>query len=491
MAQGNQTGGGQPPQPFNPVRQSMDWMGSKANQFGNWVGETVGGVGREVGNFLSPTPPSPIDFAGAAQADAQGRQAATDAQTLQNRPNQQNAFGVSTQWTTGPDGRPVQTQSFGGPMGGLFSSLQGQAAQSMGQPLNFGGLGGMPQALNFQGGGQQMPGNAAGVGGPNMMALNPGQDPRTAMPDPTQARQQAIDAAFGQASSRLDPMWQQREEGMRTQLLNQGLTPGTEAYDKQMAALGQQRNDAYQGALNSAIMQGTDAGNALFRQGLDQNAQHLGAQGQFFGQTLGANNQELARQGQMFGQGMGLDRLGLDAQGQFFGQNLQGQNQGFNQGMEARRQGIDEMMMQRNAPLQSLLSMGGMLGMPGFNSAGSAGGPDMLGAAALQGNQDMERWRGTMANNTGLIQGGAQGIGALLPFLMTLSDERAKTNIVRHDSDAIPGVPWATFEYRHEPGVKHVGVIAQDLEKVSPGHVYEKDGLKHVDYSFLGGRHDD
>lgn len=89
------------------------------------------------------------------------------------------------------------------------------------------------------------------------------------------ARQQAIDASYGQMSSRLDPMWNQREDRMRTQLLNQGLDPGSEAYDTGMANLGRERNDAYTSALNASIGQGTAAGDSVFRNNLQGRQQQI------------------------------------------------------------------------------------------------------------------------------------------------------------------------------------------------------------------------
>lgn len=80
-----------------------------------------------------------------------------------------------------------------------------------------------------------------------------------------QARQQAIDAAYGQATSRLDPQWKQREEASRTQLLNQGLDPSSEAFKNQLRDMNFARNDAYGSAMNSAILQGNQAGNDVFR----------------------------------------------------------------------------------------------------------------------------------------------------------------------------------------------------------------------------------
>lgn len=46
-------------------------------------------------------------------------------------------------------------------------------------------------------------------------------------------------------SKRLDPMFARRDEDLRTRLANQGIKAGSAAYDREMANLGQQENDAY------------------------------------------------------------------------------------------------------------------------------------------------------------------------------------------------------------------------------------------------------
>jgi hypothetical protein len=86
-----------------------------------------------------------------------------------------------------------------------------------------------------------------------------------------EARQQAIDAAYGQAQSRLSPQWDQRESAQRTQMINQGLDPGSQAYDSQMGNLGRERNDAYTSAMASAIGQGTAAGHTAFMDNVTSN----------------------------------------------------------------------------------------------------------------------------------------------------------------------------------------------------------------------------
>lgn len=59
--------------------------------------------------------------------------------------------------------------------------------------------------------------------------------------------------AYSAMTSRLDPQWAQNEEMQKTQLANQGLAPGGEAYDNAMRVFNQGKNDAYQQANLGAI----------------------------------------------------------------------------------------------------------------------------------------------------------------------------------------------------------------------------------------------
>lgn len=71
--------------------------------------------------------------------------------------------------------------------------------------------------------------------------------------DPSQAGAQAQKTVMDFQQSRLDPMWQGREQAAQTGLANQGLEPGSEAYANASRAFGQQRNDAYSQAMSQAV----------------------------------------------------------------------------------------------------------------------------------------------------------------------------------------------------------------------------------------------
>jgi hypothetical protein len=170
-------------------------------------------------------------FTGEADPNAPDFVATNDAQNASNRLNETTPFGTKT---FGPNGVEV---GLGGPLAGAGQAVAGQVAGALGSPVDFGGL-------------------------PPMLSGD-------------QARDQAITAAFDQSRSRLDPIFAKRREGLRTQLLNQGLDPGGEAYGGAMGDFNLQENDAYQGALNSAIMQGTAAGSAVFDQNARQHQQAM------------------------------------------------------------------------------------------------------------------------------------------------------------------------------------------------------------------------
>lgn len=174
--------------------------------------------------------------------------------TQLNRPNQTNAFGASNTWSQDANGNWTQTQSFGGPLGGLFGNLQGQTVNAMGQPMDWGQFG----------------------------QVGTGDD--------------AVNQAYSQMTSRLDPEWSRREEAARTQLLNQGLDPNSEAAQAAMSQLGQQRNDAYGAARMNALQHGRGVfqDNMMARQ--QAIAEALGQRGQAFGE-LGQMQKFLAQPG--------------------------------------------------------------------------------------------------------------------------------------------------------------------------------------------------
>lgn len=156
------------------------------------------------------------------------------------------------------------------------------------------------------------------------------------------------DKAYGALTSRLDPQWAQREQQVQTQLANQGLVSGGEAYSNAMRDFNNARNDAYQQANLAAIQtmpQTYQLATSAYNQPLNQlNALRTGAQIQ---------NPQFQQQGG------GTNYLGAaQAQGQY------------NQGL------YNADVAQRNAMMSGLFG----LGAAGLVGAGSAGGfPQLFG----------------------------------------------------------------------------------------------------------------
>jgi hypothetical protein len=299
------------------------------------------------------------------QGEVRGEQAGADAQTqaqqgamdaidktiASNRSDVSGPFGT-TDWTKNADGTWGMKQGFSGPMQGSTDAMGRQLADAWGSPMMTGET----------------------------------------------ARTQAIDAAFGQAKSRLDPMFDQREQKMKTQLANQGLDPTSEAYATALGNFGRERNDAFGSAMNGAIAQGTAAGNSIFQQDQQRRMAPL--------------------------QAMGAAKNLLPGQGGASGGNYMG---AFEAGQDAK----DALAKQDAGTWGAIAQLG------------------MTGAAAF-------------------------------------SDERLKTNIIREEAHALPGVPYATWEYLAWPGRRYRGVIAQDLEKVAPELVLKTpDGIRLVNYAGL------
>jgi hypothetical protein len=158
---------------------------------------------------------------------AQDYTAIADKQIQANRPNQSTPYGSSS-WKQNPDGTWSQDVQFGGPLAGAFQNVGNQFASATSSPLDFG----------------------------SVPALQYGED----------ARKAAVDSAYTQATSRLDPQWQAREDAARTRLINQGLDPSSEAFRTEMGALGRERNDAYGGAMSMAIGRGAEDAGQMFNQ---------------------------------------------------------------------------------------------------------------------------------------------------------------------------------------------------------------------------------
>ncbi len=177
----------------------------------------------------APTPPNPAQVA--ASQTGINRAAATDTAAL-NRVNQSGPYGTSSYRITGysPDGTPIYSQSsqLSAPEQALLNQQQGnqQLAGQVGRAL-LGGAGGTQQAI-----------------------------------------QDAENAAYNTQAQYLRPQQAEQTQQLQDHLVNQGLQPGTPAYEQAMGDLTRQQTFQNQAALNAAVTAGQQEQNTLFGQGM-------------------------------------------------------------------------------------------------------------------------------------------------------------------------------------------------------------------------------
>ena len=153
----------------------------------------------------------------------------------------------------------------------------------------------------------------------------------------------------------------------------------------------------------------------------------------------------------------------------------------YGQEMALRQQLAQEMMTERDRPFQEAQALMGMApppGMPQFTpvSQYQINPPDYLGASAAAQQAAAQRHAGTM----GMM---GQGIGAI-GKIAAKSDIRLKENI-REVGKTNSGLPIYTYNYIGD-SLTHMGVMAQEVEKVIPEAVLEdSDGYKSVLYGMI------
>lgn len=95
-----------------------------------------------------------------------------------------------------------------------------------------------------------------------------------AMPTANEAtRQRVEDALYGRSTARLDPRFAQGQDQLNSSLAAQGITQGSEAYNRELQNFNNAKNDAYSSAMNDAITGSDAAMQRLFNMGLQARQQ--------------------------------------------------------------------------------------------------------------------------------------------------------------------------------------------------------------------------
>lgn len=249
--------------------------------------------------------------------------------------------------------------------------------------------------------------------------------------------------------ARLQPQIDRERQQYETQLRNQGLVAGGEAYGNAMTIQGQRENDlksqaalyginldlgANQQGYNQALQSGQFGNQAIgqnFAQGLAGQQQQNQAIGQNFGQGLAGQQQQNQAIAQNFGQGVTGQQLTNQAIGQNYNQGMQSaafgnnaQNQRYNQGLQsaqfgntAQQQDLQQQLYMRNLPLNeiSALTSGSQIQNTQFMQyqGQNVAAPNYQNAAAQQYNARLQGY-GMQNNSDNAMLTGLMGIGGSL-----------------------------------------------------------------------------
>lgn len=206
---------------------------------------------------------------------------------------------------------------------------------------------------------------------------------------------------FELGSARLDPLFEEREDALRTRLINQGIRPGSEAFEREFRLFQEGRNDAF----NNLLLRG-------------------------------------------------------------------------------RGQAVQEQLAERNQPINEITALlsASQVQQPNFIGAPQRDIPttDFAGIVQRDFENRLAAQQFKAQNQAGLLG----TVGGLFGTL--LSDEREKENVEKVGE--VEGHNLYKFNYKgeDEEAPRHIGLMAQEVEKKDPDAVHEVETLfgprKVVDY---------
>jgi hypothetical protein len=324
----------------------------------------------------------------------------------------------------------------------------------------------------------------------------------------------AVTAAGGQEQQRMADMAAQRagfQNAAQQQQFTQQQARGTFYNTAANAAFGQEQargtfaNQAQQQAYEQAAGRGAFANTAQaqnYQQALGAGTFANTAQEQAYQQALGrgtfANTaasqafQEAQARGTFANQAQQNQFTQAAARGEFANAGLaqqvaQGQS-AFNAQNMARNQFMNEQFGIRNQPINeiSALLSGSQINNPNFVNTPNNQIPttDVAGLINTRFSQDMDIYKQESQQQQALMG----GIFGMMGGMMKMSDERQKEDIVKVGSvfatdvdDEKKKLPIYTYAYKQDPTKqKHIGPMAQDVERIDKGAVKTRGGIKYI-----------
>jgi len=383
-----------------------------------------------------------------------------------------------------PQGQAIQDQSMAAKlnMAGMANAQSARLSSHLANDINLsnapaagdaGAIGSVPKALTeFDDVGQQQ--TEFGEAGDITRSYGPG--------DFSADRNRVEDALY----QRLNPQLERERGNIEQRLEEQGIRYGSPAYKQAMDDYNRQANDARIGV--------TAAGGQEQQRMMDMAAQRAGfenaAQQQAYTQAQGRGQFANMAQSTAFQQEA--------ARGEFTNAGLAQQiaqaQSGFNAQNMSRNQYMNEQYALRNQPINEISSLlsGSQISNPNFVNTPNNQIPttDVAGLINNRFSQDMDIYKQESANQNALMG----GIFGLMGGMMKMSDERMKTDVDKvgtifatDPKGSERELPVYEYAYKHDPErERHVGPMAQDVERIDRRAVKTRKGIKYIDQAKLG-----
>ena len=385
----------------------------------------------------APKTPNPYDV---AKAQTKSNIETAQTQTALNRFNQETPFGTVS-WAQDPNNPnkytssvnyDPQTQRIIDVTKSGIEGLTGNAYQTLGQPLpDMPGTAdasaylaqtkaAMPDISTLiRPGTANAEDSAAFLGKALNNATNTISSPfnfnsAPAMPTADEAtRQRVADALYNQSKSRLDPQFNQASSNLDSKLAAQGITVGSDAYNRELDNLMRAKNDAYQTAMNNSQMNSIDAMSNLFGMGMSARQQGVNeaqaVRDQALKEALGATQVNAGATG------TALDVANanvqqLMAQPQIAQALMNLQTTGANNEYTKRNQTLNELGTARNILNSSVPNL-----TPGIAGDSSVSPTDLAGSVYNSFSGDLQKYGGQVGSFNNLMSGlGTLGAAGLM-----------------------------------------------------------------------------
>ena len=440
--------------------------------------------------------PPPPDYAAAAKEQGAANVEAAQFTAALNRPTQIDSNGTQS-WTLKPGADPKNPQAgdwivetklnatqqalkdqqdrLSGQYSGMAEGALGTIGQTMATKFDTSGL---PQASALSNRDISNFGAVPDVPGARMNLSTAGLRDFSSVEQGTEAsRQRVTDALYQRQMGLLNPQMQQADSDLTSRLAAQGITEGSEAFNRSSDNQARQQAEAVAAARNDAILAGGAEDSRITSNNLGVAGFNNATRGQEFGERQAITGQYNDNLDQTFNQGM--TRAGLmDAQrAQMFNEN-QAMTSANN---TLHSNSVAEALMLRQLGMNeaNALRSGVQLGTPTFQAYG--GGGQIAAAPVYQAAGDgfNAQMAATNANNANSAS--TFGSIAKVGSMAMMSDRRMKQDIVRI-GELPSGLP--VYSYNYVWGQPHVGVMADEAKVLFPEAVTRyADGYDRVDYS--------